>query len=144
MKLTLYEIVKLNGCHNLWFNVRRGLMGCDNVFSFRWLQGNMTPASSRKIHVYMYLPWCPHLFCLLSFTFGLWFGCSDILGVCTACGERVVGEGSGCTAMDQVYHISCFTCQHCAIQLQGKPFYALEGKPYCEEDYLVSAIIAVN
>ncbi|KAJ9598667.1 hypothetical protein L9F63_010682, partial [Diploptera punctata] len=61
---------------------------------------------------------------------------SDFYGVCTACGERVVGEGSGCTAMDQVYHIACFTCQHCAIQLQGKPFYALEGKPYCEEDYL--------
>nr|CAD7194854.1 unnamed protein product [Timema douglasi]CAD7400692.1 unnamed protein product [Timema poppensis] len=61
---------------------------------------------------------------------------SDIYGTCTACGERVVGEGSGCTAMDQVYHISCFTCQHCAIQLQGKPFYALDGKPYCEEDYL--------
>lgn len=60
--------------------------------------------------------------------------------MCTACGERVVGEGSGCTAMDQVYHISCFTCQHCAIQLQGKPFYALEGKPYCEEDYLVSPL----
>lgn len=61
---------------------------------------------------------------------------SDIYGICTACGQKVVGEGSGCTAMDQVYHISCFTCQHCAIQLQGKPFYALEGKPYCEEDYL--------
>ncbi|XP_049845638.1 lipoma-preferred partner homolog [Schistocerca gregaria] len=60
----------------------------------------------------------------------------DIYGVCTACGQKVVGEGSGCTAMDQVYHISCFTCQHCAIQLQGKPFYALDGKPYCEEDYL--------
>jgi hypothetical protein len=74
----------------------------------------------------------------------VWFECSDMLGVCTACGERVVGEGSGCTAMDQVYHISCFTCQHCAIQLQGKPFYALEGKPYCEEDYLVSALIAVG
>lgn len=62
--------------------------------------------------------------------------------MCTACGERVVGEGSGCTAMDQVYHISCFTCQECGIELQGKPFYALEGKPYCEEDYLVSPRIA--
>jgi hypothetical protein len=58
-------------------------------------------------------------------------------GMCSQCGEKVMGEGSGCTAMDQVYHISCFTCQHCQIPLQGKPFYALEGKPYCEEDYLV-------
>jgi hypothetical protein len=69
----------------------------------------------------------------------LWLECCDVSGVCTACGERVVGEGSGCTAMDQVYHISCFTCQECGIELQGKPFYALEGKPYCEEDYLVSS-----
>jgi hypothetical protein len=64
--------------------------------------------------------------------------CFKITGVCSQCGEKVVGEGSGCTAMDQVYHITCFTCQHCQIPLQGKPFYGLEGKPYCEEDYLVS------
>ncbi|XP_046388582.1 lipoma-preferred partner homolog [Ischnura elegans] len=61
---------------------------------------------------------------------------SDFYGICTMCGEKVVGEGSGCTAMDQVYHISCFTCCDCHTQLQGKPFYALDGKPYCEEDYL--------
>ncbi|KAK7867242.1 hypothetical protein R5R35_000234 [Gryllus longicercus] len=63
-------------------------------------------------------------------------GDSEIYGTCVACGQKVIGEGSGCTAMHRVYHIKCFTCQHCAIQLQGKPFYALEGKPYCEEDYL--------
>lgn len=40
--------------------------------------------------------------------------------------------------MDQLYHTKCFTCHHCAINLQGKPFYALDGHPYCEEDYLVS------
>lgn len=57
-------------------------------------------------------------------------------GICVKCGERVIGENSGCTAMDQIYHISCFTCMQCQINLQGKPFYALEGKPYCEEDYL--------
>lgn len=59
-------------------------------------------------------------------------------GDCCKCGEKVVGEGNGCTAMDQVYHIECFTCDHCAVQLQGKPFYTLEGKPYCEAGYLVS------
>ncbi|KAL1502772.1 hypothetical protein ABEB36_007870 [Hypothenemus hampei] len=60
----------------------------------------------------------------------------DVYGVCVKCGEKIVGENSGCTAMDQLYHIKCFTCHHCAINLQGKPFYALDGHPYCEEDYL--------
>lgn len=63
---------------------------------------------------------------------------SDFYGICVQCGYKVVGENSGCTAMDKIYHVNCFTCQHCAINLQGKPFYALDGKPYCEEDYLVS------
>ncbi|XP_055857914.1 lipoma-preferred partner homolog isoform X3 [Episyrphus balteatus] len=60
----------------------------------------------------------------------------DSFGICVACNERVIGENSGCTAMDQVYHIACFTCSQCQINLQGKPFYALDGKPYCEVDYL--------
>lgn len=60
----------------------------------------------------------------------------DVYGVCVKCGERIVGETSGCTAMDRVYHIGCFACCVCAINLQGKPFYPLDGKPYCEEDYL--------
>ncbi|XP_076257196.1 thyroid receptor-interacting protein 6-like isoform X2 [Rhynchophorus ferrugineus] len=38
-------------------------------------------------------------------------------------------------AMDQIYHIKCFTCHQCAINLQGKLFYALDGNPFCE-DYL--------
>uniref|UniRef100_A0A182J501 LIM zinc-binding domain-containing protein n=1 Tax=Anopheles atroparvus TaxID=41427 RepID=A0A182J501_ANOAO len=61
---------------------------------------------------------------------------TDSFGTCVKCGERVVGEKTGCTAMDKIYHIACFTCQQCQINLQGKPFYALDGKPYCEEDYL--------
>ncbi|XP_017869023.1 PREDICTED: lipoma-preferred partner homolog [Drosophila arizonae] len=57
-------------------------------------------------------------------------------GRCFKCNERVLGESSGCTAMDQIYHISCFTCTECQLNLQGKPFYALEGQPFCEYDYL--------
>ncbi|CAH1981587.1 unnamed protein product [Acanthoscelides obtectus] len=60
----------------------------------------------------------------------------DVYGTCVKCGEKIIGENSGCTAMDQLYHTKCFTCHQCAINLQGKPFYALEGNPYCEEDYL--------
>uniref|UniRef100_A0A6B2ECH7 Putative focal adhesion adaptor protein paxillin n=1 Tax=Phlebotomus kandelakii TaxID=1109342 RepID=A0A6B2ECH7_9DIPT len=60
----------------------------------------------------------------------------DSYGICVKCGDRVIGENSGCTAMNQIYHIECFTCCQCQINLQGKPFYALEDKPYCEDDYL--------
>lgn len=60
----------------------------------------------------------------------------DSYGICVKCNERIVGEKSGCTAMDQIYHIACFTCYQCQINLQGKPFYVIDGKPYCEEDYL--------
>lgn len=64
----------------------------------------------------------------------------DVFGICVKCGEKVIGENSGCTAMEQIYHIECFICHQCAVNLQGKPFYALDGKPYCEEDYLVNII----
>lgn len=57
-------------------------------------------------------------------------------GICVQCGKKVIGENSGCTAMQQIYHIACFTCCQCQINLKGKPFYALDGKPCCEEDYL--------
>ncbi|KAL6262451.1 hypothetical protein P5V15_007536 [Pogonomyrmex californicus] len=61
---------------------------------------------------------------------------SDIYGICAQCGRKVEGEGTGCSAMDKVFHINCFCCFVCKVNLQGKPFYSLEGKPYCEEDYL--------
>ncbi|XP_025153073.1 thyroid receptor-interacting protein 6 isoform X2 [Harpegnathos saltator] len=61
---------------------------------------------------------------------------SDIYGICAQCGRKVEGEGTGCSAMDKVFHISCFCCFVCKVNLQGKPFYSLEGKPYCEENYL--------
>lgn len=59
--------------------------------------------------------------------------------------------------MDRVYHIRCFTCHVCHRLLQGNPyfcsqfrnfysnlmsnlsgskFYNLDGRPYCEADYL--------
>lgn len=59
----------------------------------------------------------------------------DIFGVCIKCGEKVVGEASGCTAMGHMYHIKCFSCHHCNTNLQGKPFYAVDNQPYCEADY---------
>ena len=53
---------------------------------------------------------------------------SDYFGLCSKCFNKIIGEGTGCTAMGRVYHIECFRCTCCECQLQGKPFYALDGK----------------
>lgn len=42
-------------------------------------------------------------------------------GRCARCGENVVGEGTGCTAMDQVFHVDCFTCMHRLQQQAPRP-----------------------
>uniref|UniRef100_W5MCZ9 LIM domain containing preferred translocation partner in lipoma n=1 Tax=Lepisosteus oculatus TaxID=7918 RepID=W5MCZ9_LEPOC len=60
----------------------------------------------------------------------------EYFGRCACCGENVVGEGTGCTAMDQVFHIDCFICMTCGRKLRGKPFYAVEKKAYCEPCYI--------
>ncbi|KAM9378484.1 lipoma-preferred partner [Phaethornis superciliosus] len=60
----------------------------------------------------------------------------DYFGHCARCGENVVGEGTGCTAMDQVFHVECFTCMMCNNKLKGQPFYAVEKKAYCEPCYI--------
>lgn len=52
----------------------------------------------------------------------------DNFGPCSKCLQLIVGEGTGCSAMGRLYHIKCFTCHNCHCQLQGKPFYALDGK----------------
>ena len=36
------------------------------------------------------------------------------IGICHNCGQKVVGERTGCTAMEKVYHIRCFTCFVCS------------------------------
>ncbi|XP_064610729.1 lipoma-preferred partner homolog isoform X2 [Liolophura sinensis] len=63
-------------------------------------------------------------------------GDPDFFGMCAKCGKQVIGENNGCTAMDQVYHITCFICVNCTKMLRGLPFYSMENKPYCEECYL--------
>nr|XP_020669272.1 lipoma-preferred partner [Pogona vitticeps]XP_020669273.1 lipoma-preferred partner [Pogona vitticeps]XP_020669274.1 lipoma-preferred partner [Pogona vitticeps]XP_020669275.1 lipoma-preferred partner [Pogona vitticeps]XP_020669276.1 lipoma-preferred partner [Pogona vitticeps]XP_020669277.1 lipoma-preferred partner [Pogona vitticeps]XP_020669278.1 lipoma-preferred partner [Pogona vitticeps] len=60
----------------------------------------------------------------------------EYFGRCARCGENVVGEGTGCTAMDQVFHVECFTCMTCNNKLRGQPFYAVEKKAYCEPCYI--------
>ncbi|XP_068599848.1 lipoma-preferred partner [Brachionichthys hirsutus] len=60
----------------------------------------------------------------------------EYFGRCASCGENVVGEGTGCTAMDQVFHVDCFVCMTCSTKLRGKPFFAVEKKAYCEPCYI--------
>nr|XP_061834377.1 lipoma-preferred partner homolog [Nerophis lumbriciformis]XP_061834378.1 lipoma-preferred partner homolog [Nerophis lumbriciformis]XP_061834379.1 lipoma-preferred partner homolog [Nerophis lumbriciformis]XP_061834380.1 lipoma-preferred partner homolog [Nerophis lumbriciformis] len=60
----------------------------------------------------------------------------EYFGRCASCGENVVGEGTGCTAMEQVFHVDCFVCMTCSSKLRGRPFYAVEKKAYCEPCYV--------
>ncbi|XP_030228080.1 lipoma-preferred partner isoform X3 [Gadus morhua] len=60
----------------------------------------------------------------------------EYFGRCAMCEENVMGEGTGCTAMDQVFHVDCFVCRTCSSKLRGKPFYAVEKKAYCEHCYI--------
>ncbi|XP_072447756.1 thyroid receptor-interacting protein 6-like isoform X1 [Chiloscyllium punctatum] len=60
----------------------------------------------------------------------------EYFGRCARCGENVVGDGTGCIAMDQVFHVDCFTCMTCRCRLRGQPFYAIDKKSYCESCYI--------
>lgn len=62
----------------------------------------------------------------------------EYFGRCARCGESVVGDGTGCIAMDQVFHVECFTCVTCQCRLRGQPFYAIDKKSYCESCYIVT------
>ncbi|XP_059143329.1 lipoma-preferred partner homolog [Physella acuta] len=60
----------------------------------------------------------------------------DYWGMCGRCGNSVSGSTNACSALDNVYHIGCFTCIGCNAPLQGKSFFAMETKPYCEGCYI--------
>lgn len=64
----------------------------------------------------------------------------EFFGICFTCGHKIRGEGNGCSAMGQMYHTTCFTCKTCHKELQGLPFYNVDGKALCEKDYMVSSL----
>ncbi len=57
--------------------------------------------------------------------------------MCAICNEGISADRPGCTALSQTYHLDCFVCSVCKNRLAGGSFYAVDGKPYCEDDYTV-------
>uniref|UniRef100_A0A4W5MWC0 Thyroid hormone receptor interactor 6 n=1 Tax=Hucho hucho TaxID=62062 RepID=A0A4W5MWC0_9TELE len=60
----------------------------------------------------------------------------EYFGRCARCGDKVLGDNSGCTAMQQVFHVECFTCVTCHAPFRGQPFYDLDKQSYCKSCYL--------
>lgn len=60
----------------------------------------------------------------------------DDYGACAKCQGRILSQADGCGAMNRAFHVACFTCHRCQVELKNKPFYVLDGQPYCQRDYM--------
>jgi len=62
----------------------------------------------------------------------------EFYGYCAKCGEAVIGMENGCLALDDVFHLQCFTCTRCMGCLSGQNFYIVGSEVLCEADYLTT------
>lgn len=65
----------------------------------------------KKKHQIIYLSACGEALSISQF----------FAGICSKCGQKVSGEGNGCTAMDKLFHIKCFVCDKCGEYLSQLP-----------------------
>ncbi|XP_058026294.1 zyxin isoform X1 [Ahaetulla prasina] len=55
--------------------------------------------------------------------------------LCGLCSKALSRTQPAVRALDQLFHVECFTCFKCERQLQGQQFYNVDEKPFCEECY---------
>uniref|UniRef100_A0A0N4Z9M3 Lipoma-preferred partner homolog n=1 Tax=Parastrongyloides trichosuri TaxID=131310 RepID=A0A0N4Z9M3_PARTI len=58
--------------------------------------------------------------------------------ICNKCNQIIQPDRPGVTALGNFYHVECFVCEGCGKQLAGSSFYNVQGKCYCEVDYVNS------
>nr|XP_033779892.1 zyxin isoform X2 [Geotrypetes seraphini]XP_033779893.1 zyxin isoform X2 [Geotrypetes seraphini]XP_033779894.1 zyxin isoform X2 [Geotrypetes seraphini] len=54
---------------------------------------------------------------------------------CGICRKPLSRTQPAVRALDQLFHVECFTCFKCERELQGHQFYDMDGKPFCEDCY---------
>jgi hypothetical protein len=52
---------------------------------------------------------------------------------CPACHKPI--DGSVVSAMNQIWHVHCFTCATCHKPLENEKYYEKDDLPYCGKDY---------
>ncbi|KAK3091767.1 hypothetical protein FSP39_022472 [Pinctada imbricata] len=53
--------------------------------------------------------------------------------MCSSCNFPIEPGDHWVEAMKSNFHSECFNCSTCQINLEGQPFYAKSGKPYCKK-----------
>jgi len=53
--------------------------------------------------------------------------------ICFGCKYAIDPGDRWVEALDHSFHSDCFTCTTCHVSLEGQPFYAKAGKPFCKK-----------